>query len=384
MQVLYYLQSCYLDAALELLQSIKKDVSIHLLIELAPESMKSNIINIDSLDGLKTLEKFNDVINATESLYFEPYFEGITSVNFIIHHHKSAFSLQSFLIAVKIRNYISKFKIGVVHFDSLSSRSLFLLPFIIPLHKLVTIHDPIAHDGENSWKYKFVNKFRDTLINNHIFYSNYAKNQFLQYNTNTTNKLINLRLQPYTFYQQFKEEQLENPTSILFVGRLAYYKGIDLLLDAIPIVLNEFPNQQFIIAGKAEHYTPNIDLIKKYKNNIVFRNDFLTPFELVKLITNAKFLICPYRDATQSGVLMTSKALGKVVLATNTGAFSEYIINGENGILINPDVQMIAQFLKHLILNDNYKQLEPKVNNYHSKNISLLNNHFILNAYKNL
>ncbi len=37
---------------------------------------------------------------------------------------------------------------------------------------------------------------------------------------------------------------------ILFFGRLSPYKGIDDLLQAMPDVFNEFPDEKLIIAGK--------------------------------------------------------------------------------------------------------------------------------------
>ncbi|MEI2749884.1 MAG: glycosyltransferase [Ferruginibacter sp.] len=61
------------------------------------------------------------------------------------------------------------------------------------------------------------------------------------------------------------------------------------------------------------------------------------------MIENSKFIVCPYRDATQSGVLMTSYAAGKMVLATNVGSFPEYIQDGVNGLLAEVTPESIAQ-----------------------------------------
>lgn len=44
---------------------------------------------------------------------------------------------------------------------------------------------------------------------------------------------------------------------------------------------------------------------------------------------NAKFVVCPYTDGTQSGVINTCFTLCKPIVATNVGAFSESVIDGK-------------------------------------------------------
>ena len=54
------------------------------------------------------------------------------------------------------------------------------------------------------------------------------------------------------------------------------------------------------------------------------------------MIKESDAVICPYTDATQSGVVMTAFAFGKPVIATKVGGLPEMLDNGELGILIPP------------------------------------------------
>ena len=55
------------------------------------------------------------------------------------------------------------------------------------------------------------------------------------------------------------------------------------------------------------------------------------------LISNSEFVVCPYKDATQSGVVASAFSLNKPVLATNVGGLSETVKDNVNGRLISPN-----------------------------------------------
>ncbi len=56
------------------------------------------------------------------------------------------------------------------------------------------------------------------------------------------------------------------------------------------------------------------------------------------------FVVCPYLDATQSGVVLTAYAFGKPVIATQVGGLPEYVHHGEN-----PDA--LAEAIIYLLQN---------------------------------
>ena len=50
----------------------------------------------------------------------------------------------------------------------------------------------------------------------------------------------------------------------------------------------------------------------------------------------ASFVVCPYTDATQSGVVMTAYEFEKPVIASDVGSFREYIFDQETGLIVPP------------------------------------------------
>lgn len=62
--------------------------------------------------------------------------------------------------------------------------------------------------------------------------------------------------------------------------------------------------------------------------------------------------VCPYKDATQSGVVMVSYDYGIPVIASNVGGLDEQIIDGKTGFLINPnDVDELVYAMEKFILD---------------------------------
>lgn len=192
-----------------------------------------------------------------------------------------------------------------------------------------------------------------------------------------------MRMSPYSYWTQLTKGTQDDKKYILFFGRLSPYKGIDMLLQAMPAVLKEFPNEQLIIAGKTiPGYTLDEEIINKYKNNITLIEKHIPSEELVDLIQNAKFIVCPYKDATQSGVLMTAFGLQTPVIATRVGSFPEFIQEDVNGLLVDADSpEQLAESMRFALRNDHYRTLRQNIINHNLEDLWSRNKDILLEAY---
>lgn len=384
MVVVYYTSTGFLDVIIETIQSIKKEVELHVIIEITPSSKSSTIVDVANLDNFNMVEKPEMILGNEKWQYLKPYFEGVASVEFVVHKNKKAFSLRTLKTAFSLGRYLKKYKANVLHFDSISTCSIGLYFYALTKKMFITVHDPAPHSGERSWRERILKSIFFPLAKGYFFYSAFAEKQFTNYYKKIKKPLHVIKLQPYSYVTRFLSNKQTSGKNILFFGRLSVYKGIDILLEAIPIVLAKFPNEKFVIAGHADYgYKIDEQLINKYSPNIQIIKGYLNTEELVKKIEEAKFIICPYRDATQSGVVMTALAAGKMVIATNVGSFSEYIHNGENGLLSEPNAPAVASKIIEALQNDNYKIITQKVVPGYSKKYGDENQRSILNAYKN-
>lgn len=386
MTVVYYMQVAFMDATIELVNILKKHVQLHVLIELTPQGRNTSVIEVDNLPEDKTLVKPEQVLSPRSYENLKPYFEGVASVHFVIHPHKTGLSYSTLQASFKVWKYIKQFRPDIIHFETFSLRAIGMLLFLRSFKNvLLTIHDPVPHTGEGTWKISLPRTFffNMPVKKKYLFYSNFAKAQFEQYyKDHAPNKAV-LKMSPYSFLHKLINAEKEEKKYILFFGRLSPYKGIDDLLNAMPEVFREFPGEQLIIAGK-RYYGFDIDdaLLNRYKNNITLIEKHIPNEELATLIQGAKFIVCPYKDATQSGVLMTAFGLNTPVIATNVGSFPEFINHNVNGLLVPPhDPEKLAEGIRFALRNEHYKTLAQNISHLTEDEMWNRNTEILLHAY---
>lgn len=380
-RVLYYVHTYFLDSCLETLQSIKSHVDIDLMIEVSPDSRKSTVFEVSDIQQYDRLENLENILSPDIWVRFKPYFENIPSVEVLIFKGKRMLSADSVMGGIYLGRLIRSRKYDVVHFDTASGRAISSLIFLKQMQMTLTIHDPVPHLGQESFLLDMVRFFYKRQAIAIFFYSAYSSGLFKQYNKYKKGSISQLRLQPYSFISQFTQRSLPTHRYILFFGQLSFYKGIDLLLEAIPKVLQVHPHEHFVIAGKSNGYVVDKQLLDQYTQHITFIDDYLTIEALSHMIQSSKFIVCPYREATQSGVLMTAFAMGKTVLATNIGAFPEYISDGINGTLTNVDPQSIAKGIISMLDSDHYRTMEENISSGYSTADSKHNTNTMLKVY---
>ena len=380
-RVLYYVHTYFLDSCLETLQSIKEHVDIDVMIEVSPDSRKSTVFELSNTAQYSRLEKLENILSPEMWRLFQPYFDKISSVEILCFNGKSMLGTDSIMGGIFLGRLIRSRKYDVVHFDTASGRAISSLFFLRKKQMALTIHDPVPHVGQESLLLDLVRFFYKRMARSILFYSSYSTGLYKKYNNHQHSKLNQLRLQPYSFISQFKQIPFPATQYILFFGQLSYYKGIDLLLEAIPKVLRTYPNEHFVIAGKSSGFNFDKKLLEQYAHHITFIEDYLSIEQLSHLIHSSKFVVCPYREATQSGVLMTAFAMGKTVLATKIGAFPEYIADGINGVLTNAEPQSIANGIMSMIDSNHYLNMEKNIVSTYSKSDTNQNTNTLKQVY---
>jgi glycosyltransferase involved in cell wall biosynthesis len=121
---------------------------------------------------------------------------------------------------------------------------------------------------------------------------------------------------------------------VLVFGRIKPYKGIDVLIDAAKAARKMVgPRFKILIAGKGDSTYFAKLLGKEESEYICIRNEFIPNSEIPRLFRKAKFLVLPYTDASQSGVLSLAYTFSKPVIVSNVGSMPEYVAHGETGFI---------------------------------------------------
>jgi glycosyltransferase involved in cell wall biosynthesis len=139
----------------------------------------------------------------------------------------------------------------------------------------------------------------------------------------------------------------EGKDVLLTFGLLSPNKGIENVIQALPTILSCHSNVIYMVAGathphilrregdKYRAYLQKLAVDLGVEANVVFRNRFVSPEEMVELIGAADIYITPYKHKAQvvSGTLAYALSAGKAIISTPYLHAVE-LLDGERGVLV--------------------------------------------------
>lgn len=136
---------------------------------------------------------------------------------------------------------------------------------------------------------------------------------------------------------------------ILFCGFIRPYKGVDILISALPVLLKQ-QAAHLVIAGEfwqngEAQYRQQIEALG-LESAVTIINHYLPDEQLGALMAQADVVVLPYRSATQSGIVQMAFGHEQPVITTNVGGLAEAVTDGKTGLVVPPeDPDELAQAL---------------------------------------
>jgi phosphatidylinositol alpha-1,6-mannosyltransferase len=164
-----------------------------------------------------------------------------------------------------------------------------------------------------------------------------------------------------------KKYGLKGKKIIITVCRLIERKGVDMVISALPRVLQTVPEAVFLIVGSGEdkERLEEIAREKGVRDKVIFAGNVSDEI-LVGLLNLSTLYAMPSREMLDKAMVegfgisyIEASACGKPVIGGRSGGVSDAVIDGLTGILVNPeDVNEIAQ---KIIALANNKELAEKL-----------------------
>ena len=179
---------------------------------------------------------------------------------------------------------------------------------------------------------------------------------------------------------------LSSQKVILFIGRIAKVKGIDTLIKSFEIVKERFSNVSIMINGQIENKENTFkQLLKNLGGDRII---YIPPRKDIRFLYSlADMVVLPSRIDPFPLVMIESGTFKKSFIGGKSGGISEFIEDGKNGFLINPEnPQELAEKIIYLLDNpDVAKTIGENLNNK-VKKLCDYNNYFFEteNIYKSL
>lgn len=317
------------DADLSYLNAAQKLSDITYIMEVTPRFMKGPAYNIGKI------YPHSGVFKATEAYpEFEKYSHIIDVDKFYVVNTCGKFwQLKAFWTNFLLLLFLIRNKFDVIHLTWPANVYEFII-YMLKRKIILTVHDPFPHTGLDTRIVRLRRKVAFRCVPHFIILNKAQREKFLSFYHLPSSAVIDSRLSCYTYLNMVEQDMTTVPEQkyILFAGKISKYKGVEYLLEAMKKVHDTFPDIKLVVAGGGKYHFD----ISEYAAlpYIDIRNRFIPDEELVALMNKTQFMVCPYTDATQSGVIMSSFTFGTPVIATRVGGLPEMLGNGKYGMLV--------------------------------------------------
>lgn len=374
LKVNYITRPWFFDISIEFIKELKEKVELNVILIIAPATL--GYLGISDEDAKRFMNKtlpLAEVLKGENAKKYEAYFKG-ANVLCKFEQHKET-SIHNTISWIKLLS--SNKSILSADYTLIESLSLadwyFLLRFRNKKLGYI-IHDPVAHSGEERSRTDRINNIYFPYLKHFFTYSEFAGKLFKENYKQYQNQVSVFQMPVYDSLNIGKSEKVSLQQKVVFFGRISPYKGVEIFYEAASKLANQYPNTQFIIAGKTiEGYHPDFVTNNPYQN-IIINNKFIDLEELYSLMSDAQFCVLPYTDATQSGVIMTAYAFNLPVLVSDCEGLLEYCFNKNQFSFKNGDAEDLKQKMEELLQNPALLQAyRNNIENYYEENVSKKN-----------
>jgi glycosyltransferase involved in cell wall biosynthesis len=127
---------------------------------------------------------------------------------------------------------------------------------------------------------------------------------------------------------------------LLFFGFVREYKGLHVLLEALPKVLDSLPDTHLVVAGEPyddpEFYR---QIIRRHglTDRVHWYDKYIPSDDVPTVFCAADLVVQPYVSATQSGVAQIATHFEVPMVVTDVGGLAETIPHEEVGFVVPPE-----------------------------------------------
>lgn len=147
---------------------------------------------------------------------------------------------------------------------------------------------------------------------------------------------------------------------VAFIGQQARHKGVDTLVQAMPIVWQRLPQVRLLIAGGRTNFSPllrrQIEALPSHQREQILVVDNFDEAEKPSLFAACDLLAYPSQFESFGLVYVEAWACGKPVVGVRAGAIASVVQDGVDGLLVPPrDAPALAEALIRLLENESLR-----------------------------
>jgi glycosyltransferase involved in cell wall biosynthesis len=164
---------------------------------------------------------------------------------------------------------------------------------------------------------------------------------------------------------------LADERTILFFGYVRRYKGLHLLLEAMPQILKQISVKLLVVGEFYEDEEVYRRKIRDFglTDHVTVYSQYIPNEDVALYFSACDVVILPYTSATQSGIVQIAYHFDKPVIATDVGGLAEVVIDNKTGFIVPPSEPMklsesIVRFYREKMESAFVKNVEQEKTKY--------------------
>ena len=263
--------------------------------------------------------------------------------------------------------YLLLHKVDVLHFQwlpfleicSVEKSFLCIIKIISPKTKIIlTIHNLYPHNSSETKKKAYKQRFGKVqrYIDNFILHLEVSRKEFCKdFSIDDVRTCViphgifvpkGITIEPHK-----RGEKL----NLIMYGNQSYYKGTDILVDALNLLPKDCQDKvHTVIVGKiAPDYYESLKKKTEYLD-VEWIPEFVPDDVLYNKIVESDVIVIPYREISQSGVLLLALSFKRPIIASDLPSFKETLTGvGEDIFFESENARSLAGVIEKCICNTN-------------------------------
>lgn len=216
---------------------------------------------------------------------------------------------------------------------------------------LLAVHDAVRHPGEDQGVRQWLLRRDVGASDGALVLTESVRELLIAHHGYPRERTFLSTLGSFSYGSRAEPRDLpaDRPARLLFFGRILDYKGLDLLLAAMPRLQAEFPGLGLEIWGSGD-IAPYREALAALPD-VRLENRWIGEEEIPAIFAGTDLAVLPYREASQSAVVATAFADGMPCIATPIPGLREQVPDGVSGLIaeaVTPDAfaEAVARALR--------------------------------------
>ena len=357
MRIVLYVHHALFEPALSMVDALSSEAEVHVILEVPAGTSQIASFEATARSLPSGLVAADEILAPFYPETVRAMWRKAASFHLVSLGRRNRDRLLALSATLRLLRWIRDLDADLLHVDDVDVSPRLALALAIggaPCPTLMGCHDPDPHSGERHWGRKqLARRLAFARVHAVLVHHEAGRSALRRRHPRLRRPIHLVRLATYALLRHLHVPQAPDgaakdltghsgrssahPTVLLF-GRITPYKGVELLFQAAPAIARAVAGVRFVVAGRPiTGYRPPDPPQLDNGGSIDTHYDYVPSARIADLFGEADIVVCPYTDASQSGVVLTSYAFGCPVVATDVGGLPEYVSDGATGLVVPVD-----------------------------------------------